>query len=60
MLSIARVIMAPHGSTLTGSLRIASTVSVHRIARVVLHIAVNIDDLSLLMLLVDGSVHCVP
>ena len=57
---MARVNMAPHGSTLVGSLRIANTVSVHLIARVVLHIAVNIQDLSLLILLVDGSVHWVP
>ena len=60
MFKKALVMVAAQGSTLVGSLSIPKTISVHRIALVVLHIPVNIHDLSRFMLLVDGIVHCVP
>ena len=52
--------VAPQGSILVGSLSMSNTTSVQRMALVVLQIAVKMHDLSLLMLLFDGRLHCVP
>ena len=52
--------IAAHGSILDGSLRIARTISVHLIVRVVLQIDVNMLVRSLFMFFDDGIVHRVP
>lgn len=52
--------MAAHGSILTGLLSIASTISRHRICRLLPHCVATMVVLSLFMWAIDGKFHLVP